>query len=166
VWVHTPMYSSSNGHAGGNADLRKLYEEIFVRAKVSLIFAGDDHVYERSFPRFQENVLIPSPSDVLGTDTLITDAKVMQKEKKNLVFCDVKFFSILFHLRLALAGSTWTVGAVRSDRFGGFVLFLFLFCFDLFVSKSVFVSKSFPLNNFFTQCTSRIDPWIFERFQN
>jgi hypothetical protein len=34
VWVHTPMYSSSNGHAGGNAELRKSFEKLFVDFKV------------------------------------------------------------------------------------------------------------------------------------
>ena len=45
-----------------------------------MIIAGDDHVYERSFPRFEDTVAIPSSNDVSGTDTLITDTKVVASE--------------------------------------------------------------------------------------
>ncbi len=75
VWVHTPLYSSSDGHAGGNKELRDLTEKLFVDFKVTLILAGDDHVYERSFPRFQTQVEIPGPDSVDGSDTLIVDSK-------------------------------------------------------------------------------------------
>lgn len=56
VWPHTPIYSSSDGHKGGNADMRPILEPLFVKHKVTLIIAGDDHVYERAFPRFAEHV--------------------------------------------------------------------------------------------------------------
>jgi hypothetical protein len=75
LWVHTPIYSSSDGHKGGNKELREALEKHFVSFGVSLIIAGDDHVYERSFPRFQEAVEIPPTDQVVGVDTLIVDAK-------------------------------------------------------------------------------------------
>ncbi len=75
VWVHTPLYSSSNGHAGGNRELRELVEKLFVDYRVSLIVAGDDHVYERSFPRFGDLVEIPAAESTLGADTLVVDPK-------------------------------------------------------------------------------------------
>ena len=75
VWAHTPMYSSSDGHAGGNKEMRIVMERLFVEFNVALVVAGDDHVYERSFPRFEDSVSIPPPDQVVGSDTLIVDAK-------------------------------------------------------------------------------------------
>lgn len=75
VWAHTPIYSSSDGHKGGNADMRPALEPLLVKYGVHLIIAGDDHVYERSFPRFADDVQMPLPTDVLGADSLINDPK-------------------------------------------------------------------------------------------
>lgn len=75
VWAHTPMYSSSDGHAGGNAEMRTAMEALFVEHGVALVVAGDDHVYERSFPRFRDTVAVPPPEQVVGADTLIVDPK-------------------------------------------------------------------------------------------
>jgi hypothetical protein len=50
-------------------------EKLFVDYHVALVVAGDDHVYERSFPRFRDLVEIPAPDSVLGADTLVVDPK-------------------------------------------------------------------------------------------
>jgi hypothetical protein len=50
-------------------------ERLFVEFNVALVVAGDDHVYERSFPRFEDSVAIPPPDQVVGSDSLIVDPK-------------------------------------------------------------------------------------------
>jgi len=47
---HTPFYSSSNGHTGGNKELRDSIEGLLFKYGVSVAIWGDDHVYERSYP--------------------------------------------------------------------------------------------------------------------
>jgi len=49
---HTPLYSSSDGHTGGNKDLKIAIEELLYMYGVTLAIWGDDHVYERSYPIF------------------------------------------------------------------------------------------------------------------
>jgi len=51
---HTPMYSSSNGHTGGNKELKTAVEPLFLQYNVDLAIWGDDHVYERSYPMYDE----------------------------------------------------------------------------------------------------------------
>jgi len=50
VVVHAPMYNSNTAHQGEGEPLRAAYEPLFTAAKVSAIFAGHVHAYERSFP--------------------------------------------------------------------------------------------------------------------
>jgi hypothetical protein len=56
TWIfvasHTPLYSSSNGHTGGNEKLRHAIEHLLVKYQVTLGIFGDDHNYERTFPMF------------------------------------------------------------------------------------------------------------------
>eukprot|EP00008_Paramoeba_atlantica_P004163 CAMPEP_0201477340 /NCGR_PEP_ID=MMETSP0151_2-20130828/2372_1 /ASSEMBLY_ACC=CAM_ASM_000257 /TAXON_ID=200890 /ORGANISM="Paramoeba atlantica, Strain 621/1 / CCAP 1560/9" /LENGTH=367 /DNA_ID=CAMNT_0047858021 /DNA_START=408 /DNA_END=1511 /DNA_ORIENTATION=+ len=49
---HTPIYSSSDGHTQGNHELRAAIEHLL--EGVTLCLWGDDHVYERSWPLFQQ----------------------------------------------------------------------------------------------------------------
>lgn len=64
VQVHTPLYSSSDGHDGGNADLRKEVQDLFVKHNVTMVISGDDHVYERQHPR-NGNEIVPMSGDKL-----------------------------------------------------------------------------------------------------
>jgi hypothetical protein len=50
VAMHHPLYSSGRAH-GSNARLQRLLEPLFVRHRVTAVFAGHDHVYERSRPQ-------------------------------------------------------------------------------------------------------------------
>jgi hypothetical protein len=47
---HHPLYSSAKRH-GSNVDLRVLLEPVLVAHGVTVVFAGHDHVYERSTPQ-------------------------------------------------------------------------------------------------------------------
>jgi len=49
---HNPMYSSSDGHTGGNKELAEAIEHLLVKYNVSIAIWGDDHIYERSYPIF------------------------------------------------------------------------------------------------------------------
>jgi hypothetical protein len=49
-YFHHPLYSSGERH-GSSMDLRSVWEPLFVKAGVSVVFAGHDHFYERSKPQ-------------------------------------------------------------------------------------------------------------------
>lgn len=49
-FFHHPLYSSARKH-GSSLDLRAMLEPLFVRYGVSVVFAGHDHVYERTKPQ-------------------------------------------------------------------------------------------------------------------
>lgn len=48
--LHHPLYSSGKKH-GSELRLRKLIEPLFTRYHVQVVFAGHDHVYERTKPQ-------------------------------------------------------------------------------------------------------------------
>ena len=48
--MHHPLYSSGKKH-GSDLRLRKLLEPVFTRYGVQVVFAGHDHVYERTKPQ-------------------------------------------------------------------------------------------------------------------
>jgi predicted phosphodiesterase len=48
--MHHPLYSSGKKH-GSDLPLRKLLEPLFIRYHVQVVFAGHDHVYERTKPQ-------------------------------------------------------------------------------------------------------------------
>lgn len=50
VAMHHPLYSSGKKH-GSELQLRKLIEPLFTRYHVQVVFAGHDHVYERTKPQ-------------------------------------------------------------------------------------------------------------------
>lgn len=50
VLMHHPLYSSADKH-GSSQKLRGLLEPVLVRNKVDAVFAGHDHVYERTKPQ-------------------------------------------------------------------------------------------------------------------
>jgi len=56
LFGHTPMYSSSDGHEGGNKSLKEEIEELLFKYSVNIALWGDDHVYERSFPIYKNAV--------------------------------------------------------------------------------------------------------------
>ena len=49
-YFHHPLYSSAGRHGSDDA-LQKVFEPIFVKNNVSVVFAGHDHVYERTKPQ-------------------------------------------------------------------------------------------------------------------
>lgn len=48
--LHHPIYSSAKKH-GSEMSLRKVLEPLLVRHRVQVVFAGHDHVYERTKPQ-------------------------------------------------------------------------------------------------------------------
>lgn len=50
IFMHHPLYSSADKH-GSSQKLRALLEPVLVRNKVDAVFAGHDHVYERTKPQ-------------------------------------------------------------------------------------------------------------------
>jgi predicted MPP superfamily phosphohydrolase len=50
VATHHPLYSSGKKH-GSDAKLRKALEPLLTRYRVQVVFAGHDHVYERTKPQ-------------------------------------------------------------------------------------------------------------------
>lgn len=50
---HSPIYSSSSGHSGGDKDFGAAIEPLLVKYGVDLCFTGHDHGYERSYPVFE-----------------------------------------------------------------------------------------------------------------
>jgi hypothetical protein len=63
---HTPMYSSSNGHTGGNQALKEAVEPLMYKYNVTFGIWGDDHNYERTFPIYRDDADI-TPADNSGT---------------------------------------------------------------------------------------------------
>jgi hypothetical protein len=49
-YFHHPLYSSGERH-GSQDSLRKILEPIFIKHGVAVVFAGHDHVYERTKPQ-------------------------------------------------------------------------------------------------------------------
>ena len=49
-YFHHPLYSSGKRH-GSHTDLAAVLEPMFLRAGVSVVFAGHDHFYERTKPQ-------------------------------------------------------------------------------------------------------------------
>ena len=49
-YVHHPLYYSGRFH-GPSVELRKILEPLFVKYGVQVVFAGHDHVYERTKPQ-------------------------------------------------------------------------------------------------------------------
>ena len=49
-YFHHPLYSSGSFH-GASAELRGLLEPLFMKYGVQVVFAGHDHVYERTKPQ-------------------------------------------------------------------------------------------------------------------
>jgi len=60
---HTPFYSSSNGHTGGNKALKTAIEGLVYKYNVTFGIWGDDHNYERSYPLYDDVPDIPPQSD-------------------------------------------------------------------------------------------------------
>ncbi len=78
VLCHLPMYSSSDGHAGPKwsaehpkqetpaAKMRRL-EPLLYANRVNLVIAGDDHVYERSYPVLKGQIsVVPTAAKERG----------------------------------------------------------------------------------------------------
>jgi len=51
---HTPLYSSSDGHTGGNKELKSSIEHMLLDHRVAVGIWGDDHGYERTYPVFDD----------------------------------------------------------------------------------------------------------------
>jgi len=49
-YFHHPLYSSGERH-GSELPLRSILEPMFIRHGVSVVFAGHDHIYERTLPQ-------------------------------------------------------------------------------------------------------------------
>ena len=49
-YFHHPLYSSADRH-GSNLPLRRILEPMFVKHDVTVVFAGHDHIYERTNPQ-------------------------------------------------------------------------------------------------------------------
>jgi hypothetical protein len=49
-YFHHPLYSSGGRH-GSHDDLQKILEPMFIKHDVTVVFAGHDHIYERSKPQ-------------------------------------------------------------------------------------------------------------------
>jgi hypothetical protein len=49
-YFHHPLYSSGSFH-GASIELRVLLEPLFVKNGVQVVFAGHDHIYERTKPQ-------------------------------------------------------------------------------------------------------------------
>jgi 3',5'-cyclic AMP phosphodiesterase CpdA len=50
VYFHLPLYSDGGRH-GSNVELRVLLEPLLVRYGVSVVFAGHEHIYDRTVPQ-------------------------------------------------------------------------------------------------------------------
>jgi hypothetical protein len=50
---HSPIYSSSSGHSGGDKEFGAAIEPLLVKYSVDMCFTGHDHGYERSYPVFE-----------------------------------------------------------------------------------------------------------------
>ena len=65
VVVHAPMYNSNTAHQGEGEPLRVAYEAQFAAAKVSAIFAGHVHAYERSHPVVNNGKVMPDGQGIV-----------------------------------------------------------------------------------------------------
>ena len=53
VYMHRPLYCSSDDGASSGQKVRDLYEELFYKYKVDLVLTGHTHAYERMFPIYK-----------------------------------------------------------------------------------------------------------------
>ncbi|GAM25297.1 hypothetical protein SAMD00019534_084720 [Acytostelium subglobosum LB1] len=63
VGAHSPMYSSSTGHGGGDVNFRSAIEHLLKEYKVNLVISGHDHCYERSYPAYDGKPLNDLPDE-------------------------------------------------------------------------------------------------------
>lgn len=54
ICFHSPMYSSSQGHGGGDEKFRAAIEPLLKKYGVDLAITGHDHGYERTFPVYDK----------------------------------------------------------------------------------------------------------------
>jgi len=72
---HTPLYSSSNGHTGGNKELKDSIESLLYKYNVSFGIWGDDHNYERSYPLYNGEPDVIPPVDPGTVSKFINPSK-------------------------------------------------------------------------------------------
>lgn len=57
VYFHHPFYTGSSHRAEGSAHLKEAYVEIFERSGVDMVFCGHNHLYERTAPIKQDQIV-------------------------------------------------------------------------------------------------------------
>ncbi|GAM21282.1 hypothetical protein SAMD00019534_044570 [Acytostelium subglobosum LB1] len=50
IFLHSPMYTSSQGHGGSDLKMRELLEPLLTEYLVNVVVSGHDHGYERTYP--------------------------------------------------------------------------------------------------------------------
>jgi len=71
VCFHSPMYSTSTGHGGGDDKFRDAIEHLLVEHHVDVAITGHDHGYERTYPVYNNTVLDPNLSYYVNPPTPI-----------------------------------------------------------------------------------------------
>jgi len=57
VYFHHPFYTNSAHAAEGSAHLKKAFVEILESCKVDIVFNGHNHLYERTAPLYQDEIV-------------------------------------------------------------------------------------------------------------
>eukprot|EP00943_MAST-04B_sp_MAST-4B-sp1_P003292 g3292.t1 len=76
VVTHEPFYCSNKAHYKEAEDMRKVYEPLFSRYHVNMVFSGHVHSYERTHPIYNEQVVDSHKTS--STDTPVEEQKGKQ----------------------------------------------------------------------------------------
>jgi hypothetical protein len=115
VLLHAPMFTSCEDHPGTAST--PLLSKLFTQYKVTAVFSGHDHVYERTVPIMVDTAHPNGVQDnQLGTVYMVTGGGGSPlHDFKAAAWFDVTRSSVNHYLRVTVNGSTTTLSAVDAS---------------------------------------------------
>jgi hypothetical protein len=78
AYFHHPIYSSGGRH-GSEVDLRAIVEPMFIKHKLTVVFAGHEHFYERLHPQHGIHYFTAGGSAKLRSGDIMANSKLTAK---------------------------------------------------------------------------------------